>query len=194
MNVKMGDPFNQRIVEMGMEKEQVISIIENPDRINVFDLNLLEKNLTGSMPTSKNRLIFLYSKCFENEKGEYYVWLSAMKDETKPMIVLDGYKINAKLIPGIENMSPIEIIARLSERLGIPFTVDGEERTSIVIRYLVCREKNKLPLIEAKVPVGHTVIGVLNFKIHPDGNTAVVALKYTMDLTRYNEWLYVSRL
>ena len=68
MEIKLGDPFSQRIVGMGIDEEQIRTIIENPDRINVFDLNLLDKNLVGIMPTSINLLVSMYSKSFESEK------------------------------------------------------------------------------------------------------------------------------
>jgi len=191
MKFRIGQPFKGNMEERKITHDEVKETIENPNKKNAIDLNLLEQERTSFMPSGTGSIVYLSLRKYE----VFHILILTRKKIGEICHVTDGFKVNKKLIPDIEELQPIEILERIIEKFGLPLFVDGEERRGLQKFMMVPRdEKGRLMISQGKFPVGHKFYVNAFVKISGKIGFEPVSILYAIDNTKFHEWIYTSRI
>lgn len=192
MEFGIDESFLEMMKDRKISEDEVNEVLENYTKINVIDMNLLEIGLGGISSISQNVIVSLFLRKY----GNFHILIVARRKEKEITNVQDGFKINRRLIPDIENLRPLEALRSIIEKFGLDHTIGGNESKSkfFVMQIIEPAKKGKTLLSEVEsIPKGHTVSIQSFFGSRSDGKF-IVALSYAIDETRLREGIYTSGL
>ena len=190
MKLIIDPPFKDYMKDRKITHDEVKETIKNPTRKNAIDINLLEQERTGFMPSSIGPIVYLYLRKYET----FYILIST-KEVGKICHVTDGFKVNEKLISDIEKLQPMNILERIVEKFGLTTIIDGEERQGIIMFAEVSKDrKGNTKIAAGKSPKGHSFS--IRVIVKPRGARMrdYITMLYTINETKLLEWIYTSRI
>jgi hypothetical protein len=189
MAIKISDLCRDHCNNLGIDIVEVYDTAQNHDKINVFDLNQIEEELTKQSPTGGNRVVYLKMRKF---KQYSIITQSSIIEGTNEEVIELAYKLNQRIVSNLDNLSPEEILQQLMDKVGVTMIVDGDPRT-FVTREQAMREKNgNTNIQEGRFPQGDSIMPVNYLKLKED--SVIIALKYSVNLSKYKTLMYTSGL
>ena len=192
MNLKIDHPFSGSMKRLKINRSLINETIESPDKHLILSANELEYEMTGKKSRGKDLIIELYVKKYVENDKDIYLFLMTRQSEEGYKHIFSGYKMNINLIPDVDAMSPIDILISFTNIFCLPFIFKGEKRKFVYRSILYPLKDGGIDIPIGIVPKGHKVRSVSFIKRTKE--YWIILFHYILDLTKYYDWLYISRL
>ena len=189
MSIQLSDSANHIVDLLELPITQVYETINTPAKKNIFDFKLLEKEISHKITPGEDMFFYLYAKDFE----KYWLIVMVYEIAGEPPEIRDVIIVTDTMIPRIHEKTPIEMMEDFTKLFGAQMEVDGELRQIIITRRLEMTEDGEIQLFSAvRPPKGEICRGTGFARTTKD--SAVLAMQYCINMTRYKERLFADGL
>lgn len=193
MSVRIADNLMKDLPFLEIPIEALIDAVYEPDEKDTIDLNALETERLPNAPAlGKNMFLYIILKKIPSE--DFHLLLVCSQNEGQEVLVNAAFKVTEDISEKIDSKSPIDVLRDITDRFGLPMYVDGEEHTFLAKMEILGKKGENIHILEADVPAGHHAMFSSAVKIVNGGKKAIFALKFVIDLSKYQEWLFVNKL
>jgi len=188
MKIKIVQPYEDMRRKMGLSINKIKQTIIDPDNATRIDLNKLQLEITKKKVTGKTMHVGLYLKRFKKDDKEYHIFVLTTEPSVNLKNVINALLITEELIPNLDELSPIDILRRISESFGIPINIQGKTQTFFYKELIPLKARTKLFEIGQKKN-DEIIHFQLFMKIVPGSNQVFCALVSSINQSKYLDWL-----
>lgn len=193
MKIKIDEPYEGMRRKMGLSFNKIKQTITGPDNATRIDLNKLQSEVTKKKATGKTLHVGLYLKRFQKEGKEYHIFVHSREPSVNEKNVVSALIITEEIIPNLDELSPIDILRRISESFGVPINIQGKIQNFFYSEIIPLKTRAKIyEVLGAKK--GKIIHVPCFVKIVAETNELFCALVYSINETKYLDWLRTRAL
>ena len=191
MKIKIDEPYEGMRRKMGLSFNKIKQTITAPDNATRIDLNKLQSEVTKKKATGKTLHVGLYLKRFQKEGKEYHIFVHSREPTINEKNVVIALLITEEIIPNLNELSPIDILRRISELFGVPLNIQGKIQKFFYREIIPLKTRTKIYDVLEKGGIIHVPLFI---KVVSETNQLFCALVYSINETKYLDWLRARNL